>query len=165
MCSSRSVKSATKGASQSLVKNVNVRRTTSGLAVLPGGSTGKTMDDFIASQKKSMQKYVDVQDVGQFQYANDTTGDIVKTPEIEQQLKAKESTLNVRTSQVGKQDVDIASYSIPAQLRIKRNWSVRGPGGVAIPSMNVNMPSLLSRTDQSSRLPTVRIAGGKISYA
>lgn len=158
MCSPRTVKNATASAGESLTTDVRVRKTQGRVA-----GTRQSMDDFVAEQKKKATKIVDVEDRGQFQYTDSTGGNIVKTPEIESALKAKETTLNVRTWGGREEDRSLTSYVIPAQLRIKRNWSVKGPGGVAIPSMNTDLPSQFARTDRPKA--NVRISGGRISYA
>jgi len=158
MCSPRTVKNATANAGESLVSNVTVRKKDGRVS-----GTRQSMDDFVADQKAKVSKIVDVEDRGQFQYKAGTSGDIVRTPEIESALKAKETTLNVQTTGSRLEDRGLTSYVVPAQLRIKRNWSVKGPGGVSIPSMNTDLPSQFARTDRPKA--NVRISGGRISYA
>lgn len=158
MCSPRTVKNATANAGDSLVSNVTVRKKDGRVS-----GTRQSMDDFVADQKTKVAKFVDVEDRGQYQYKGTTGGDIVRTPEIESALKAKETTLNVQTTGSRLEDRSLTSYVVPAQLRIKRNWSISGPGGVQIPSMNTDLPSPFARKDRPKA--NVRMIGGKISYA
>lgn len=157
MCSSKSVKQTAKSTGESLVRNVTVKTTTPyNTRYRDTSGAVKPIEDFIAKEKEATKKFVDVEDRGQFQYASQQTGDIVQTQDIKDQLKAKESTLNVTMTSQGNRR-DMTSYVVPAELRIKRNWSVKGPGGLSIPSMNVDRPTLFSRTDQSARTPDVLI--------
>lgn len=163
MCSSKSVKQTAKSTGESLVRNVSVKATSKDMTRFRDNSGSvKPIEDFVKEQKEATKKFVDVEDRGQFQYASQQTGDIVQTQDIKDQLKSNESTLNVKTIS-GKKE-QLTSYIVPAELRIKRNWSVKGPGGLAIPSMNVDRPTLFSRTDQSARKPNVRVVNGKLQF-
>lgn len=164
MCSSKSVKQTAKSTGESLVRNVTVRTTTPyNTRYRDTSGAVKPIEDFIAKEKEATKKFVDVEDRGQFQYESQQTGDIVQTQDIKDQLKAKESTLNVRMDSTGNRSTT-QSFAVPAELRIKRNWSVKGPGGLSIPSMNVDRPTLFSRTDQSARKPNVRVVNGKLQF-
>jgi hypothetical protein len=165
MCSSKSVKQATKSTGESLVRNVSIRTTTKyGTRFRDSKGAVRPIDDFVKEQKEATKKFVDVEDRGQFQYASQTTGDIVQTEDIKNRLKAKESTLNVTTVGGPGNASSMTSYTVPAELRIKRNWSVKGPGGLSIPSMNIDQPTQFARTDQSARKPNVRVVNGKLMF-
>lgn len=171
MCSSSSVKKSTAAASESLTKNVRVLAADPSRKNLIVGTSRvrTTMDDFVKQQKAAVQKTVSVEDRGQFQYTDTSSGDIVRTPELQQQLKAKESTLNIITSAPkgggsNSYTSQTTSYVVPAALKIKRNWSVKGPGGLAIPSMNTDMATTYARTDPIARKPNVRVVNGKLQF-
>lgn len=162
MCSSRSANQATTAAKESLVRNVTIRGGENRYESVGGGSRGSSYAAVVEEEKKKTAKFVDVEDRGQFQYTDTSSGDIVRTPDIQKQLDAKTATLNVSRAYDNTGRVD--SYSVPAILRIKRNWSVKGPGGLSIPSMNTDLATRFTRTDQSARKPDVRIVNGKIKF-
>jgi len=152
------MKNATQTAAKTLeqapaVRNVSVSGPQYGrMITIPNGG-GKRMpfDKFVEQQKEATKRYVAVEDRGQFQYTDNKSGNIVETPDLTRQLKEKESLLNINKSG------ELSSYIVPAELKIKRNWSVSGPGGVGIRSMNINEPTSFARTDQSARTPDVLI--------
>ena len=152
---------ATKTAANTLseapaVRNVSANQTQYGKMVyLPGGRR-MPLDKFVEQETAATKRYVAVEDRGQFQYTDNKSGNIVQTPELTKQLEEKASTLNI-TKRVSGTDVITNSYIVPAELKIKRNWSVKGPGGVGIRSMNINEPTSFARTDQSARTPDVLI--------
>jgi hypothetical protein len=163
------MKNATQTAAKTLEQAPTVRPTVRNVSVsgiqygrminIPNGG-GKRMpfDKFVEQQKEATKQYVAVEDRGQFQYTDNKSGNIVETPDLTRQLKEKESLLNINKSG------ELSSYIVPAELKIKRNWSVSGPGGVGIRSMNINEPTSFARTDQSARKPNVRSVGGKILF-
>lgn len=102
----------------------------------------ETEAQFIERQKAATQRFVNVEDRGQFKY--DAKGDVIPDEELQKRISAMDSVLNVQTTNMlAKNTPEVLSFNLPGKLKIKRNWSINSPT-MKVEKMNTDMPSLFA---------------------